>query len=350
NRSLGERGATLLGTPFPSRISKCAIQALDRQQSELAGPHFLSSARFSCKTAEQLSQSQLMLEHGRIAIQRRPAWPLLYRIPQEPDDFLFSISSFHRPAMASRKKTLAAGPCRLHQLIAMNDGLEFVQDEPIPPPALYFFPHDGKGLFLGKSLAVGAVRGKRVINVRDLKNARGEWNLFALQPVRVSGAVLLFMVVTNDRQHIAEGSERRANSLPLDRVQLHDFSFLGSQRAGFEQYALRHRQLADIVYETASAQGEAQVLGKSQFFPQRDGIFREAVTVPFGIGILRLDCQREAKQHHLGVIQLIGELLQAQQGMHASQQFLLIYWLVEEIFGAAHDPVNAIGVAVQTGE
>src|SRR5207253_9003310 len=75
------------------------------------------------------------------------------------------------------EKTLAGGPCRLHRLIAMNDGLEFVQDEPIPPPALYFFPHDGKGLFLGKSLTVGAVRGKRVIHVRDLKNARGEWNL-----------------------------------------------------------------------------------------------------------------------------------------------------------------------------
>src|SRR5467141_4129976 len=164
-------------------------------------------------------------------------------------------------------KALATGPGRLHRLIAMSDDLEFVQDRRIPPAALYFFPQDGKGLFHGKSLAVGPVRGKRIINVRDLKDARGERNLCALQPVRVSGAVLLFMVVTNDRQHIAEGSQRRANSFPLDRVLLHDFSFLGSQWPGFEQDALRDGQLADIVYETASAQSEAQVLGQTQFFP-----------------------------------------------------------------------------------
>src|SRR5216684_1685851 len=36
--------------------------------------------------------------------------------------------------------------------------------------------------------------------------------------------------------------------------------------------------------------------------------------------------------------------------MHASQQFVLIYGLVEEVISTAHDPVNAVGVTVQTGE
>src|SRR5882724_5215314 len=238
----------------------------------------------------------------------------------------------------------------MHRLIAMNDGLEFVQDRPIPPAALYFFPQDGKGLFLGKRLAVGPVRGKRVVNVRDLKDARGEWNLRALQSVRVPGAILLFMVVTNDGQHIAEGSEWGANSLAYHGVPLHDFSLFRSQWSGFEQDVLRHGQLADIVYQTASAQSDAQVLGQTQFFPQRNGIFRKAIAVPFGIRILRLDRQREAKQDRLGVIQLIGEVLQAQQGMYASQQFMLIYGLVEEVISPAQDPVNTVGIAVQTGE
>ena len=72
--------------------------------------------------------------------------------------------------------------------------------------------------------------------------------------------------------------------------------------------------------------------------------------MPFGIGILRLDTQGEAEQYGLGVVQLVGELLQAQQGIHASQQFVLIHGLVEKIISAAHDPVDAVGVTVQTGE
>src|SRR6266852_848756 len=156
------------------------------------------------------------------------------------------------------------------------------------------------------------------------------------------------MVVTNDRQHMAEGSEWGANFLTYHGVSLHDFSLFRSQWSRFQQDVLRHGQLADIVYKSASAQGDAQVLWQTQFFSQRNGIFRKAIAVPFGIRILRLDSQRKAKQHRLRVIQLIGELLQAQQGMHASQQFLLIYGLVEEIISAAHDPMNAIGLAVQT--
>src|SRR6266852_5288206 len=225
---------------------------------------------------------------------------------------------------------------------------ELIDQGTIPPATLYFLPHDGKGLFRGKRLAVGPVRSKRVINVRDLKDARGERNLCALQPVRVPGAVLLLMVVTNDRQHITEGSEWGANFLANHGVTLHDLSFFRSQWSGFEQYVLRHGQLADIVYQAASAQSDAQVLGQTQLFPQRNRILRKAIAVPFGIGILRLDSQRKAKQDRLGVIQLIGEFLQAQQGMHASQQLVLVDGLVEEIISAAHDPVDAVGVTVQT--
>ena len=148
----------------------------------------------------------------------------------------------------------------MHRLAVMNDSLEFVQDGPIPPAALYFFPHDGKGLFQRKSLAIRPIRSKRVINVGDLKDPCRERNLVALQPVRVPGAILLFMMVTNDRQHMAEGSERGANSLTYHGVLLHDFSLFWSQWSGFEQDVFRHSQLADIVYKAASAQCDAQFL------------------------------------------------------------------------------------------
>src|SRR5580700_649480 len=126
------------------------------------------------------------------------------------------------------------------------------------------------------------------------------------------------MMVTNDRQHMMEGSEWGANFFSYHGVLLHDFSLFRSQGPGFEQNVLRHRQLADVVYKTASAQSHAQLLGQTQFFPQRNRILRKAIAVSFGVGILGLDRQRKAKQDRLGVIQFIGKLLQAQQGMYAS--------------------------------
>src|SRR6266478_5520738 len=141
------------------------------------------------------------------------------------------------------------------------------------------------------------------------------------------------MVVANDRQYMTEGSERSANSLTYDGVLLHDFSFFRSQWSGLEKDVLRHGQLADIVYQTASTQSNPQILGQAQFLPQGDRIFRKTVAVPFGIGILRFDSQRKAKQHGLGVVQLIGELLQAQQRIHASEQLLLVHGLAQEIIG-----------------
>src|SRR5207247_9565581 len=99
-----------------------------------------------------------------------------------------------------------------------NECLEFVQEGAIPPTALHFLAHGGKGFFQWKSLAVGPVSGERVINVSNLKYARGKWDLFAFQPVRVPGAVPLFMVAANNRQHMTKGSERGAYSLALDRV------------------------------------------------------------------------------------------------------------------------------------
>src|SRR6202011_5445228 len=135
---------------------------------------------------------------------------------------------------------------------------------------------------------------------------------------------------------------------PRDGVLLHDFSFFRSQRTGFQQDVLWHSQLADVVYKAAAAQSDAQVLGQTQLLPERDGIFRKAVAVSLGIGILRLNTQGEAKQYGLGIVQLIGELLQAQQGVDASQQLVLIHWLAEEIISPAHNPSDAVVVAVQT--
>ena len=78
------------------------------------------------------------------------------------------------------------------------------------------------------------------------------------------------MVVANDRQDMAKGSERSANSFADDGMLFHDFSFFRSQRSRLEQDVLRHGQLADIVHQTASAQSYTQVLGQRQLLPQRN--------------------------------------------------------------------------------
>src|SRR5713101_5803797 len=89
------------------------------------------------------------------------------------------------------KQRLAKGPRRLQRHGTQNDCFEFIHYGSVPPAAFYFVPHDGKGLFRGKSLAVGPIRRKCVINVRDLKDARGERNSLTFQSVRVPGAVPL---------------------------------------------------------------------------------------------------------------------------------------------------------------
>jgi len=53
---------------------------------------------------------------------------------------------------------------------------------------------------------------------------------------------------------------------------------------------------------------------------------------------------------HCSARMKIGELLQAQQGMYASQQLVLIHRFDEEIIGAAHDPVDAVVLTVHAGE
>src|SRR5260370_39804983 len=158
-------------------------------------------------------------------------------IPNPPRTRRFPIFHFifHRCATDSPEQVLACGPCGLHGLIAMNDRLKLIQDRTVPPAALYFFAHDGKGLFREKSLAVGPVGGKCVVDVRDWKDAGGEWNLFTFQPIWVPGAILLFMMVANDRQHVAERPQRGANFFTDHGVLLHDFSFFRSQRSGFEK-------------------------------------------------------------------------------------------------------------------
>src|SRR5258708_7938231 len=114
------------------------------------------------------------------------------------------------------KSSLTTATCRLHRLVAVNHGLELIQHRTIPPATLYFFSHDGESFFRGKSLAIRPVGGQRVIYIRDLQNACGKRNLLTLQAVGIARAVLLFVMMTNDRQHVAEGSQRRANPLARD--------------------------------------------------------------------------------------------------------------------------------------
>jgi len=68
--------------------------------------------------------------------------------------------------------------------------------------------------------------------------------------------------------------------------------------------------------------------------------------VPFGIGIFRLDSQGKAKQTVSALSSSSGELLQAQQGMHASQQLVLVDGLLRKSSAPHIDPVDPVGVTV----
>lgn len=61
-----------------------------------------------------------------------------------------------------------------------------------------------------------------------------------------------------------------------------------------------------------------------------------------GVGIARLDAMSEGEEHRFGVLELVGEKLQANQRTNASHKFVEVDGLAEKIFSAAIDALDSI--------
>ena len=107
---------------------------------------------------------------------------------------------------------------------------------------------------------VGAVGGHGVERVGDGDDARHQRDLIALQSVGIAVAVHVFVVQFDARQHVLQLRDRAHDVGALGGVLLHQFEFLGGERAGLLQHAIVHADLADVVQQGGDAQ-LVEVLG-----------------------------------------------------------------------------------------
>ena len=84
--------------------------------------------------------------------------------------------------------------------------------------------------------------------------------------------------------------------------------------------------------------------------PELAGVVGQALAVAFGVGIARLDAAPQGAQHGVGVLQLVGVVLYAQQRGDAGKQLDGKDWLVEEVVGAGFDAANLVLEVAQPGD
>src|SRR5512132_2481913 len=95
-------------------------------------------------------------------------------------------------------------------------------------------------LFLGPCPTVGAVTCHRIPNVRDRKDARGQWNGFSLQPTRITCTVPSLMMAIRDLNGLAKIWNGRQPIIGKLRMHLHDFPLFFGEWTWLEQNAIRN--------------------------------------------------------------------------------------------------------------
>ena len=141
------------------------------------------------------------------------------------------------------------------------------------------------------------------------ENARADRNLFALEPVRIAGAVPLFVMAAHDRRHRIGELHALQNLGAHHRVDLHLLELFRRQAPGLGDDVLGHRQLADVVQQRRGSQGFQVVRSQVQFFADLDGVDLHALQMVVRGVILGFDGQRQRfdgaqvqGRHLLGVL------------------------------------------------
>ena len=95
---------------------------------------------------------------------------------------------------------------------------------------------------------------------------------------------------------------------------------------------------------------EDRIFGQSQIAPQVTGITRQALAMIAGVGIARFHAQCQGKNHGLGVFQLVGKFLDAQQRFDAGEELFGEDRLAQELVGAGLKAADAVFAFAQAGD
>src|SRR5438132_7652306 len=103
--------------------------------------------------------------------------------------------------------------------------------------------------------AVGPVAGDRVVRVGHREQPRTEHDLIALEPRRITTAVVPLLMLQHDHARIAEELDALQERPTEPRVLAHLVPLLLIQRSGLEQHRIAHADLADVVQQGAHLDG-----------------------------------------------------------------------------------------------
>ena len=168
---------------------------------------------------------------------------------------------------------------------------------------------------MGERFTVGAIRGQRIIDVRDLKDPGFEGYGFTAQSVGIATAIHFFMMVANDRENGAKRFEGRADLFASDRMFANDAGFGGIEKAGLEKDMFRNSNFADIVQPASDAKLENVFVAKAETSSQKLGVIQEKIGMAVAEILFRVDAVGEGEKSGSGLFVHIG--FEAQKSLDA---------------------------------
>lgn len=203
-------------------------------------------------------------------------------------------------------------------------------NQPWVEPSQRRFPAKNLQGFLGaKSCPVRAVFDQRVIDVRNLQDARLERDLFAAQAVWVAASVHSFMVMPDHRKDPSKRLQRRADFFSRDGMLPHEFGLFGAQTLRFEKNTVGNGHFPDVVKQAAQPQFLQLFFRHSEVLPELRGIIRKVAGVVVRYGVFCFDAARQSKNHRLGLF--VNIVLQPQESFDAAQRVAQRTWRVPGI-------------------
>src|SRR5689334_1875021 len=128
----------------------------------------------------------------------------------------------------------------------------------------------------------------------------------------------MFVMVTDDGQNQTQGMKRLADVFAGDGMQLHDLPFRWSEIASFLQYLVRDSNLPEVVEVPTAFERENGILIHTEMTAKVGGVNGKALAVAFSVGIAAFNDQTKRAEDGISSLQLVGKLLQAEEGLHPS--------------------------------
>jgi hypothetical protein len=220
----------------------------------------------------------------------------------------------------------------------------------VPEAAGGFFVHGLGGHFVREGGFVGAGGAEGVIDIDNLEDSGENWNLRSGQAVGIAGAVGMFVMMADDGQNQAQRTQRAADVFAGDGMEFHDHPFGGGEVAAFFQNLVGHGDFAEVVEIAAAFEGEDGIFVHAEVAAEIGGVDREAFAVAFGVGVAAFDDQAEGAEDGVGGFQFVGEFFQAEQRLHAGDEFFGQDGFVEEVVGAGFDAAHFVGAVAESGD